>query len=51
MPPLLQVSGLQTHYVSFGGQRVVKAVDDISFVLEPGEARTATFTLELKDGR
>ena len=37
MPPLLQVSGLQTHYVSFGGQRVVKAVDDISFSLEAGE--------------
>ena len=37
MPPLLQVSSLQTHYVSFGGERVVKAVDDISFTLEAGE--------------
>src|SRR4029077_13860784 len=37
MPPLLQVSGLQTHYVSFGGERIVKAVDDISFSLEAGE--------------
>ena len=37
MPPLLQVSGLHTHYVSFGGERIVKAVDDISFALEPGE--------------
>src|SRR5215813_10006246 len=37
MPPLLQVSGLQTHYVSFGGNRVVKAVDGISFTLEAGE--------------
>jgi len=38
MPPLLlQVSGLQTHYVSFGGKRVVKAVDGISFTLEAGE--------------
>ena len=37
MPPLLQVSGLQTHYVSFGGNRVVKAVDGISFTLQAGE--------------
>ncbi len=37
MPPLLQVSGLQTHYVSFGGERVVKAVDDVSFSLDEGE--------------
>ena len=37
MPPLLQVSDLQTHYVSFGGERVVKAVDRVSFTLEEGE--------------
>jgi oligopeptide/dipeptide ABC transporter ATP-binding protein len=37
MPPLLQVSDLQTHYVSFGASRVVKAVDGISFTLEEGE--------------
>ena len=37
MPPLLQVSGLQTQYVSFGGNRVVKAVDGISFTLQAGE--------------
>ncbi len=37
MPPLLQVRDLQTHYVSFGGERVVKAVEGISFTLEEGE--------------
>src|SRR5207253_8661307 len=35
--PLLQVSELQTHYVSFAGERVVKAVDRVSFSLEEGE--------------
>jgi oligopeptide/dipeptide ABC transporter ATP-binding protein len=34
---LLQVSDLETHYVSFGGDRVVKAVDGVSFTLEEGE--------------
>jgi oligopeptide/dipeptide ABC transporter ATP-binding protein len=34
---LLQVRDLQTHYVSFGGARVVKAVDGIGFDLEEGE--------------
>ncbi len=37
MAPLLQVSDLQTHYVSFAGERVVKAVDRVSFSLEEGE--------------
>src|SRR5215470_7377944 len=37
MPPLLRVSGLQTHYFTFGGSRVVKAVDGISFTLREGE--------------
>jgi oligopeptide/dipeptide ABC transporter ATP-binding protein len=37
MPPLLRVEGLQTHYFGFGGSRVVKAVDGISFTLEAGE--------------
>ncbi len=37
MPPLLRVSDLQTHYTSFGGARVVKAVDGISFTLGEGE--------------
>jgi oligopeptide/dipeptide ABC transporter ATP-binding protein len=37
MPPLLDVADLHTHYVSFGGERVVKAVDGISFTLEEGE--------------
>src|SRR6185437_1431984 len=32
-----QVSELQTHYVSFGGARVVKAVDRVSFALEEGQ--------------
>jgi oligopeptide/dipeptide ABC transporter ATP-binding protein len=37
MASLLNVRDLQTHYVSFGGARVVKAVDGISFTLEEGE--------------
>jgi peptide/nickel transport system ATP-binding protein len=35
--PLLRVSGLQAHYVSFGGSRVVRAVDGVSFTLREGE--------------
>src|SRR6267142_499963 len=37
MAPLLRVSNLQTHYFSFGGTRVVKAVDGVSFTLGEGE--------------
>ena len=37
MPPLLEVRDLRTHYVTFGGARVVKAVDDVSFTLQEGE--------------
>ncbi len=37
MPPLLEVTDLQTHYVSFGGGRVVKAVEGVSFTLDEGE--------------
>jgi oligopeptide/dipeptide ABC transporter ATP-binding protein len=37
MAKLLRVAGLQTHYTSFGGSRVVKAVDGISFTLREGE--------------
>jgi oligopeptide/dipeptide ABC transporter ATP-binding protein len=37
MAPLLQVTGLETHYVSFGGNRVVKAVDHVSFSLNENE--------------
>jgi len=37
MPSLLRVRDLQTHYVSFGGARVIKAVDGVSFDLEEGE--------------
>jgi oligopeptide/dipeptide ABC transporter ATP-binding protein len=37
MAPLLQVGGLETHYVTFGGARIVKAVDRVSFSLEEGE--------------
>src|ERR1700687_6010918 len=37
MPPLLQVTSLEAHYVSFGGARVVKAVDDVSFTVNGGE--------------
>jgi oligopeptide/dipeptide ABC transporter ATP-binding protein len=35
--PLLEVRQLQTHYFTFGGSRIVKAVEDVSFALEPGE--------------
>jgi oligopeptide/dipeptide ABC transporter ATP-binding protein len=37
MPPLLQVSDLKAYFFSFGGTRVVKAVDGVSFTLEDGE--------------
>jgi peptide/nickel transport system ATP-binding protein len=37
MTPLLRVSDLQTWYTSFGGSRIVKAVDGISFTLGEGE--------------
>jgi oligopeptide/dipeptide ABC transporter ATP-binding protein len=37
MAALLQVTELETHYVSFGGARVVKAVDRVSFALNEGE--------------
>jgi len=35
--PLLEVRQLQTHYSTFGGSRVVKAVEGVSFALEAGE--------------
>jgi oligopeptide/dipeptide ABC transporter ATP-binding protein len=34
---LLDVADLRTHFTSFGGSRVIKAVDGISFTLRPGE--------------
>jgi peptide/nickel transport system ATP-binding protein/oligopeptide transport system ATP-binding protein len=37
MPALLEVSDLRTHFTSFGGARIVKAVDGISFTLNEGE--------------
>jgi ABC-type glutathione transport system ATPase component len=37
MAELLHVSGLQTQDVSFGGNRVVTAVDGVSFTLDDGE--------------
>jgi oligopeptide/dipeptide ABC transporter ATP-binding protein len=37
MAPLLRLSDLQTHYFSFGGTRVVKAVDGVSLALGEGE--------------
>jgi oligopeptide/dipeptide ABC transporter ATP-binding protein len=37
MGSLLKVQDLHTHYVSFGGSRVVKAVDGVSFTLDEGE--------------
>ena len=35
--PLLRVRDLHTHFTSFGGSRVVKAIDGISFDLREGE--------------
>src|SRR5262245_54776511 len=35
--PVLDVSGLQTHFFTFGGRRVVRAVDGVSFSLGEGE--------------
>jgi oligopeptide/dipeptide ABC transporter ATP-binding protein len=35
--PLLEIKNLTTYFISFGGERVVKAVDDISFVVNRGE--------------
>jgi len=37
MIPLLQVADLQTAFFTFGGARVVKAVDSVSFSLHAGE--------------
>lgn len=37
MPPFLQVTDLRTHFSTFGGTRVVKAVDGVSFTLQEGE--------------
>ncbi len=34
---LLKVTDLVTHYTGFGGDRVVKAVDGVSFTLEEGQ--------------
>ena len=35
--PLLRVSGLRTVYSAFGGQRLVRAVEDVSFTIDRGE--------------
>ena len=35
--PLLEVRQLQTHYFTFGGSRIVKAVEGVSFALQEGE--------------
>ncbi|MBI5969008.1 MAG: ABC transporter ATP-binding protein [Deltaproteobacteria bacterium] len=35
--PLLRVLGLKTYFISFGGERIVKAVDDVSFEVSQGE--------------
>ena len=37
MPAVLQVTDLRTHFTTFGGARVVKAVDGVSFALGEGE--------------
>jgi oligopeptide/dipeptide ABC transporter ATP-binding protein len=36
-PVVLQITDLQTHFFTFGGTRVVKAVDRVSFTLHEGE--------------
>jgi oligopeptide/dipeptide ABC transporter ATP-binding protein len=36
--PLLRVSNLRTVYSTFGGDRVVRAVDDVSFTIHRGES-------------
>jgi len=38
MAPVLEVSDLQTHFSTFGGRRVVRAVDGVSFTLQAGES-------------
>jgi oligopeptide/dipeptide ABC transporter ATP-binding protein len=35
--PLLEIDNLSTHYVSAGGSRVVRAVDDVSLRIQAGE--------------
>src|ERR1044071_8319138 len=35
--PLLEVHGLKTYYFTFGGRRVVKAAEDVTFTLREGE--------------
>jgi oligopeptide/dipeptide ABC transporter ATP-binding protein len=37
VPPVLRVRDLKTYYFGFGGTRVVKAVDGVSFDLDAGE--------------
>ena len=37
MSAVLEVSDLQTHFFTFGGTRIVKAVDHVSFALAEGE--------------
>src|SRR5689334_23138458 len=37
MTPILEISDLRTHFTSFSGARVVRAVDGISFTLNEGE--------------
>jgi oligopeptide/dipeptide ABC transporter ATP-binding protein len=37
MPPLLRVEDLRAYYFGFGGSRVVRAVDGVSFTVEAGE--------------
>jgi oligopeptide/dipeptide ABC transporter ATP-binding protein len=37
MTPVLEVTDLQTHFRAFGGARVVRAVDRVSFTLGAGE--------------
>lgn len=35
--PILRIVSLKTYFISFGGERIVKAVDDVSFEVNQGE--------------
>ena len=46
VPPLLEVSDLRTHFTSFGGSRVIKAVD-LEMLVDTGALCAERYTPEL----